>query len=177
MIGINSCIALCIVSEVITIKCCCIRVTLLWVFWWHIVCFKCSQRVLYAYRKEDHDGDGEPDPQPIPGSFSGRVPQIVELVTVSSNGEFFSYTEYALRTLIGQNYLVGIHRQNIIYLHRIGNAQKQFTVVYMRTFIRGHWGSTHTTWSPKISGKPQSTRLLPTVWLRSPTRSSCERVT
>jgi len=41
--------------------------------------------VLYAYRKEDRDGDGEPDPQPIPGSFSGRVPQIVELVTVSSN--------------------------------------------------------------------------------------------
>ena len=51
----------------------------------HIVCFKRSQRVLYSYRKEDQDGDGEPDPQPIPGSFSGRVPQIVELVTVSSN--------------------------------------------------------------------------------------------
>lgn len=52
---------------------------------WYIVCLKCSQRVLYSYRKEDNDGDGEPDPQPIPGSFSGRVPQIVELVTVSSN--------------------------------------------------------------------------------------------
>ena len=57
---------------------------------WYIACFnkfQCfnSQRVLYAYRREDRDGDGEPDPQPIPGSFSGKVPQIVELVTVSSN--------------------------------------------------------------------------------------------
>ncbi|KAJ7339348.1 hypothetical protein OS493_005742 [Desmophyllum pertusum] len=38
-----------------------------------------SQRVLYSYRREDQDG--EPDPQPIPGSYNGRVPQIVELVT------------------------------------------------------------------------------------------------
>ena len=50
---------------------------------------------MYSYpRKEDQDGDGEPDPQPIPGSFSGKVPQIVELVTVSSMYyEFFSVTE------------------------------------------------------------------------------------
>lgn len=40
-----------------------------------------SQRVLYAYRKDDDQDDGEPSPLPIPGSFSGRVPQIVELAT------------------------------------------------------------------------------------------------
>ena len=45
-----------------------------------------SQRVLYANRRESAvDKDGEPEPMPIPGTFSGRVPQIIELVTVSSN--------------------------------------------------------------------------------------------
>jgi len=41
-----------------------------------------SQRVLYANRRESAvDKDGEPEPMPIPGTFSGRVPQIIELVT------------------------------------------------------------------------------------------------
>lgn len=101
--------------------------------------------MLYAYRKEDNDGDGEPDPQPIPGSFSGRVPQIVELVTVSSNGEFLSFTEYALRTYVKITFLDPTEHYILTLVHRnrIGNAQKPFTTVYMRTFIRGHRGSTH----------------------------------
>lgn len=40
-----------------------------------------TQRVLYAYQRNQVDEDGEPEPIPIPGSFNGRIPQIVELVT------------------------------------------------------------------------------------------------
>jgi len=46
--------------------------------------FSSSQRVLYAYQRNQVDEDGEPEPIPIPGSFNGRIPQIVELVTVGS---------------------------------------------------------------------------------------------
>lgn len=37
--------------------------------------------MLYAYQRNQVDEDGEPEPIPIPGSFNGRIPQIVELVT------------------------------------------------------------------------------------------------
>ncbi|XP_068695850.1 uncharacterized protein [Montipora foliosa] len=39
------------------------------------------QRVLYSYQRSQQDEDGEPEPIPIPGTFSGRIPQIVELVS------------------------------------------------------------------------------------------------
>ena len=48
--------------------------------------------MLYAHRRESAVGaDGEPVPLPIPGSFSGKVPQIIELVTVSSSGFFVKH--------------------------------------------------------------------------------------
>lgn len=56
-----------------------------------IHCAFSSQRVLHAHRRESQaaNQDGETVPIPIPGSFSGRVPQIIELVTVSCNGVVF----------------------------------------------------------------------------------------
>lgn len=118
----------------------------------HIVCFKCSQRVLYSYRKEDQDGDGEPDPQPIPGSFSGRVPQIVELVTVSSNVIWILPSHWIYATnLICQiswlcwnsqckHYILALVQRN-----QIGCAQKPFTVVWVRNFIKWNLIAGHRT--------------------------------
>ena len=55
------------------------------------LCFISSQRVLHAHRRESQaaNQDGETVPIPIPGTFSGRVPQIIELVTVSCIGVVF----------------------------------------------------------------------------------------